>query len=103
MSQNPYEASTTTASSRTHTAGWMIATGAVSLGVAVLCVVATVVMMMWSLDAVASSSTATNPSVLAGKISTSVVVPGIAAVTLSLIGIVLLILGYTRRNTVTNS
>lgn len=103
MSQNPYEPSTTTtAASRTRPTRWMITTGSLLLGLALCCFFATVLMMMLSFDAIASSTTAPKPSDLASGISTAMV-PAVAAVPLGVAGLAFLIFGFLRRQSVSSA
>ena len=74
----------------------MVAVGCVSLGVAAACLLATVIMMKWSFDAVANASSVPDPSKLANGINTAMI-PAIAVAPLALIGVVFLILGLVRR------
>ncbi len=94
---NPYQAGDASiAAPRTRATRWMIWAGAVALLLAVLCLIATVLGMTWSFDAIATSSTTPKPSDLASGISYPLI-PSVAAVPLALVGIVLLILGFVRR------
>lgn len=102
MSQNPYEASTATPTvPRTRPTRWMIVTGSILLGLAVCCLLATVLMMMLSFDAIADSTTAPKPSELAGGLSTAMI-PSVAVIPLGLAGIVFLIMGLMRRQPVSS-
>lgn len=77
----------------------MIWAGVVALLLAIFCLIATVVGMMWSFDAVATSGSTPSPSDLAEGISNALVF-SIAAAPLALAGIAMLILGLVRRQPV---
>ncbi len=97
MNQNPYQSGIASAAApRTRATRWMVWAGAVALLLAVICLIATVVGIMWSFHVVATSSSTPEPSDLAKGISIALI-PSIAAAPLALVGIVLLILGFVRR------
>lgn len=102
MSQNPYEVGTATShAQRTRPTRWMIVTGCICLGLAVLSLIATVVVMMWSFELVAKTNAASAPYDLANGISFAMI-PSVAAVPLGLVGILFLVLGFVRRRSVTD-
>lgn len=80
----------------------MIWTGAVALALAVLCLITTVLEMMWSFEAIATASSTPKPSDLANGISNALI-PSIAAGPLALVGIVFLILGFVRCRKITET
>lgn len=97
MNPNPHEpGNAVTVVPRTRATRWMVWAGVVALLLAAFCLVATVVGMVWSFDAVATSSSTPKPSDLADGISTALI-PSIAAAPLVLVGIVFLVLGFVRR------
>ena len=97
MNHNPYEPGNATgAEPRTRATRWMVWAGACSLSLAVFCLVATVVGMMWSFNEIATSTTTPKPSDLATGISYAMI-PSIAAAPLALFGVAFLILGFVRR------
>ncbi|TWU32769.1 hypothetical protein Q31b_58120 [Novipirellula aureliae] len=97
---NPYQAGDASiATPRTRATRWMIWTGAVTLSLAFLCLIATAIGMMWTFNTIATSSTTPRPSDLANGIN-SALIPSVAAAPLALVGIVLLILGFVRRQPV---
>ncbi len=101
--ENPYQAGDVTiAAPQTQATRWMIWTGGVALGLAVLCLIATVFGMMRSFDAVSAASSTPNPSDLANGIY-SALIPSIAAVPLALLGVLFLILGLVRRRRIAES
>jgi len=103
MNQNPYESGPAlSAAPRTSATRGMIWAGFITLLLAGLCLVATVLGMMWSFDATATSSTTPHPSDLARGINKSLI-PSIAAVPLALAGITLLIAGFVRRRPVADT
>jgi len=103
MDSNPYQAGhASVAAPRTRATRWMVWTGAVALVLAAVCLIATVVGMMWSFDAIATSSSTPKPSDLANGISNALL-PSIAAAPLALVGFVLLLLGLVRRRPVSET
>lgn len=103
MNANPYESGTvSTSAPKTRATRWMILAGAVVLTLAVLCLLATVVGMTWSFNTIADASSTPDPSDLADGISTALI-PSIAAIPLAIAGIVLLILGFVRREPVSSA
>ena len=100
---NPYQASEASiAATRTRATRWMIWAGVVALVLAFLCLVATVLGMVWSFQAIATASSTPAPTDLARGISNALI-PSIAAVPLGIIGIVFLIFGFVRRCQVTET
>ena len=97
MNHNPYQpGNATSAEPRTNPTRWMIWAGVGSLLLAVVCLVATVIGMMWSFNEIASSTTTPKPSDLATGISYAMI-PSIVAAPLALFGITFLIFGFVRR------
>lgn len=97
MNQNPYETNpAATSSPRMRPTRWMVTTGSILLGLALCCFLATVLMMMWSFDALADSTTPPKPSDLASGISTAMI-SSFAGIPLGLAGLVFLVLGFVRR------
>lgn len=102
MDQNPYEATTTSSNPRTQATRWMIVTGGVLLALAALCFCVTVAMLISTYGSLAGSSDAgVKPSEIASGISTAMI-PSVAVVPLSLLGIIFLIVGFVRRQPVTD-
>ena len=94
---NPYQAGdASNAAPRTRATRWMIWAGAVTLLLAVVCVISSVFGMMSSFDTIATSPTTPDPSDLANGIS-SALIPSVTAAPLAILGIVLMILGFVRR------
>jgi hypothetical protein len=79
----------------------IISLGAASLALAGLCALTTVIGVMKSFDAVAKSSTTPKPSDLAGGVSNSFMF-SIPVAPLAIIGVMFLILGFVRRQPVSN-
>jgi ABC-type Fe3+ transport system permease subunit len=103
MNPNPYKAGTASiAAPKTRATRWMIVSGAIALLLAALCFVATVVGMILSFDTIATSSSTPKASELASGISTALY-SSISAALLAIVGIVLLILGFVRRQLVASS
>lgn len=103
MNSNPYEpGSALTAVPRTRATRWMILAGVVALLLAVFCLIATVVGMIWSYDVIATSGSTPAPSDIANGISTASL-PSIAIGPLVLFGIIMLILGFVWRRPVTGT
>lgn len=80
----------------------MVWTGVGALLLAACCLIATVIGMMWSFNEIAASSNSPKPSDLANGISIAVF-PSIAAAPLAVLGIVFLILGFVRRQPLTET
>ena len=97
MNENPYRSTAHGGGSRkTRTTWWLVWSGVVSLLLAVGCLIATVVGMMASFNAIATSSGAPRPEDLAEGISYALI-PGYAAIPLGLLGVILIILGFVIR------
>ena len=100
MNSNPYQSGNAPAvAPRTRATRWMVWAGAVAILLAGICLIATVIGMMWSFEAVATTSATPKPSDLSNGISNALL-PSIVAAPLALVGIVLLILGFVRRQPV---
>lgn len=103
MNQNPYQSGHASAAEpRTRSTRWMVWTGVGALLLAACCLIATVIGMMWSFNEIAASSNSPKPSDLANGISIAVF-PSIAAAPLAVLGIVFLILGFVRRQPLTET
>ena len=94
---NPYEPGTvTTTPNKTRSTRWLVWSGVALLSLAALCLVATIIGMMWSFESVANSSSTPAPYSLARGISYASL-PSIGIVPLGVLGIVLLIAGFLVR------
>ena len=85
---------------RTRATRWMIWAGAFSLLIAVLCVIATVLWMVWSFEILATAPSAPKPSDLANDVK-NVLILFLVAGAIALVGVMLLILGFVRRRQIT--
>ncbi|WP_146596690.1 MotA/TolQ/ExbB proton channel family protein [Novipirellula galeiformis] len=96
MDDNPYTPGSISSKPKTRASRRWLWAGFTSLALATLCIIATVIGMIWSFDAVANSSTAPKPSDLATGISNAMI-PSIGAMPLALLGVALLVVGFIRR------
>jgi ABC-type Fe3+ transport system permease subunit len=98
MEDNPYTPGSASKPKTRASRRWLWA-GFTVLAGAAICIVTTVIGMIWSVDAVARSSTAPEPSDLASGVSNALI-PSIAATPLAILGFALLIVGFIRREPV---
>lgn len=100
MSENPYRSpSTGGASPRTRSTRWLVWSGIACLGLALLCLVSTVVGMVVSFHTIAHSTTTPAPADLAHGIRISMLAT-VAGLPLGIVGIALLIAGLIIRRPV---
>ncbi len=97
MSNNPYTApSSVNPPPKTRCTRWLVYLGAACLAVSAACFVATCVAMSLSFRTISASPTPPTPAQLAVGIRWAMI-PSYAAVPLGLIGVVLLVAGFARR------
>ncbi len=96
MEDNPYTPGTIASKPRSRASRPLLWAGFTSLALAAICIIATVIEMIWSFDAVAKSSTTPKPSDLATGISNAMI-PSVAAIPLAILGVILIIVGFIRR------
>ena len=100
MDSNPYTPRLSeTAKRQTRPTRWMILSGGVALSLAFICLIGVVVGMMWSFDSLAGSGTTGSPTVVASRLD-AVLIPSVVTAPLALVGVILLILGFVRRQPV---
>jgi len=100
MTENPYRSPRTVGPSpKTRSTRWLVWSGLVCLGLALLGVAFTIAGMIFSFHTIAHSSTTPKPSDLAHEITISLVAT-VATMPLGIVGIVLLIVGLLIRRPV---
>jgi len=100
MTENPYRSpSTGGPSPKTRSTRWLVWSGVVCLGLALLCLGFVVVAMLLSFHMISHSTTTPSPADLARNIRVSLL-PSLAWMPLAILGIVLLIAGLLIRRPV---
>lgn len=103
MNRNPYEAGLTSLDQpKTQATRWMIITGWILIGLAVFCLLVTLLLMKSSFDTIATSPTAPKPAELAGGISDAMFL-STAVISLGLSGLAFFVMGLAIRQPAPNS